>query len=67
MCANLTEVVLSEAPSGVNDQVTEAPLLTTSFDLKEHLSIPVVPFSKSASSGAYTSIAVTKSVPEDNS
>lgn len=62
---NLTEVGLSEAPSGAKDHETEAPLLTTSFDLKEHLSVPVVPFSKKASSGAYTSIAVTKSIPEE--
>ena len=42
-----------------------AALLITSLDLKEHLRIPVVPFSTSTSAGAYNSMAAVRFVPVD--
>ena len=48
---------------GRNVQVTAAALLTTSFDLKEHLRIPVVPFSTITSAGVCTSTADAGCVP----
>jgi hypothetical protein len=62
----LTETALPASdPAGQNDQMTVAALLITSLDLKEHLRIPVVPFSTSTSAGAYNSIANVRFIPVD--